>query len=160
MAGFSDYPEDGYRDVVTDVGDEWRAARDEAIAAGLPREHVAFDPGLGFKKSADQSTELCARLGELTRLGAAIVVGPSRKSFVAAKTARSGKTAPPDERLGGTIAAVLACVRNGAQVVRVHDVAAVVQALRMNDALASASSRAAARPGRAPVEAPRSDGAS
>lgn len=122
--GFSVYPDDGYVDVVSEVRAELRDARSRAAAAGLAPEHVWLDPGLGFKKNARQSFELLSRLAELGRDGAPLVVGPSRKSFLA-----SVDGAPPAERLGGTIAACLLAAERGAAVLRVHDVRAVRQAL-------------------------------
>jgi dihydropteroate synthase len=124
MPGFSVYPDDAYGDVVRDVTTEWRAARDRATAAGLRPEAVYFDPGLGFGKNARHSYQLLSRLRELTHEGVAVVVGPSRKSFIAA-----GDKAPPEERLGGTIAACVLAVQRGAAVLRVHDVLPVRQAL-------------------------------
>jgi dihydropteroate synthase len=124
MSGFSEYPDAGYRDVVGDVLAEWRSARDRAVAAGMPGEHVWLDPGLGFAKNARHSCELLARAAELSGEGVPVVLGPSRKSFLAAADG-----APPGERLGGTIAACLLAVERGASVLRVHDVFAVRQAL-------------------------------
>lgn len=124
QAGFSLYPDSGYGDVVADVRAEWRAARDRALAAGLAPEDVWFDPGLGFAKNARQSFELLARLSELTEEGAPVVVGASRKSFIA-----SLDGTPAGERLGGTIAAGLLAVERGAAVLRVHDVLPARQAL-------------------------------
>jgi len=122
--GFSAYPEDGYTDVVSEVRAELSAARDRAVERGVELENVWLDPGLGFKKSARQSFELLSRLPELERDGAPLVVGPSRKSFLAAVDG-----APPEGRLGGTVAACLLAAERGAAVLRVHDVAAVRQAL-------------------------------
>jgi dihydropteroate synthase len=130
MPGFSDYPDDAYQDVVTDVKREWSAARDRAMAAGLPRERIWFDPGIGFGKNARQSFELLRRLTELRDLGVPVVVGPSRKSFI-----RAVDDAGPEERLGGTIAACLWCAAQGADVLRVHDVQAVRQALAVTEML-------------------------
>ncbi len=124
MPGFSKYPDDAYADVVEDVLEEWSAARDRAVAAGLPRRDVLFDPGLGFAKNARHSYEILTRLAEFTRTGARVVVGPSRKSFIA-----TADPAPPDQRLGGTIAACLLAVQRGASMLRVHDVRDVRQAL-------------------------------
>ncbi|AUX26230.1 dihydropteroate synthase [Sorangium cellulosum] len=138
MAGFSVYPDDAYGDVVGDVAREWSSAAARAIEAGLPRGDLVLDPGLGFAKNARQSLELCARLGELCSLGFPVLVGPSRKSFLARAAAseaaergrRAGaELAPPGERLGGTVAAALACAARGAAAVRVHDVGPVRQAL-------------------------------
>jgi len=124
QAGFSKYPDDGYGDVVADVRAEWLAARDRAVAAGVPPENVWLDPGLGFAKNARQSFELLARLAELVADGAPVVVGASRKSFIASLDG-SG----PADRLGGSIAAGLLAVERGAAVLRVHDVLAQRQAL-------------------------------
>ncbi len=122
--GFSKYPDGGYGDIVADVRDEWRAARARALEAGLAPEDVWLDPGLGFAKNARQSFELLARLAELTLEGAPVVVGASRKSFIAALDGSA-----PTERLGGTIAAGLLAVERGAAVLRVHDVLPARQAL-------------------------------
>lgn len=136
MQGFSVYDDAAYGDVVSDVVREWTAAANQALTAGLSREDLLLDPGLGFTKNARHSIELCRRLGELCALGFPVLVGPSRKSFLARIAAREGAPpAPPSERIGGTIAAVLACVRRGATVVRVHDVAAIVQAMAIDTAI-------------------------
>ncbi len=135
MVGFSVYADEGYRDVVAEVGREWSEAAGRALAAGLPRESLVLDPGLGFAKNAKQSVAICARLGELCALGFPVLVGPSRKSFLARVALPEGPLAPPDERLGGTIAAVLACVAKGAAIARVHDVAAVAQAIAVDEAI-------------------------
>lgn len=124
MPGFSSYPDDAYGDVVADVLAEWRAARDRAMQQGLARESIWFDPGIGFAKNARHSFELIRGLGRFLDEGVPVVVGPSRKSFINAVDPAS-----PDARLGGTIAASLACVARGAAVVRVHDVLEVRQAL-------------------------------
>jgi dihydropteroate synthase len=122
--GFSQYPDAGYADVTHEVLAEWRSGRDRAVAAGLGAEDVWLDPGLGFAKNARQSFELLARLEELGEEGVPVVVGPSRKSFIAAVDG-----APAEARLGGTIAACLLAAERGARVLRVHDVSAVRQAL-------------------------------
>jgi dihydropteroate synthase len=124
MPGFSQWPDEGYGDVVAEVRSELEAARGRAMAQGVPREHVWIDPGFGFSKNARHSFELLRRLGELRGIGAILVVGPGRKSFIAAVD-----PSPPAERLGGTIAACLVAVERGAQVLRVHDVRDVRQAL-------------------------------
>ncbi len=124
MAGFSRYPDDAYGDVVGDVLTEWRRARDRAVGQGLGREEVWLDPGLGFGKNARHSFELLRGLDRLRGEGVPIVVGPSRKSFIAAVD-----DVPPGARLGGTIAAALLAVEHGASVLRVHDVHDVQQAL-------------------------------
>jgi dihydropteroate synthase len=137
MPGFSDWPDDDYSDVVEDVIAEWADARDRACAAGLDRDAVWCDPGLGFSKNARHSFDLLRGLGRFERLEAPIVVGPGRKSFIA-----SIDSSPPEQRLGGTVAACLVAADNGASVLRVHDVAVVRQALAVARALAPEARRA------------------
>lgn len=136
MQGFSAAADVAYGDVVADVTEELRGAAERAISAGLPREEVVLDPGFGFAKNARHSVALVARLDAIVALGFPVLVGPSRKSFLAHAAASEerdvgGPTelAPPARRLGGTIAAVLACVERGARIARVHDVAEARQAL-------------------------------
>ncbi|HVW28157.1 MAG TPA: dihydropteroate synthase [Polyangiaceae bacterium] len=124
MAGFSRWPEGDYGDVVEDVKAEWSAVRDRAIAQGVRPEYVFCDPGFGFSKSARHTLELLGRLRELGAMGALLVVGPGRKSFISAVDP-SG----PGDRLGGTIAASILAAQRGAHVLRVHDVREVRQAL-------------------------------
>jgi dihydropteroate synthase len=146
MRGFSAYDDDAYGDVVADVAREWKAAADQALAAGLSRDELLLDPGLGFAKNARQSLTLVARMDELVALGFPVLVGPSRKSFVARAAAQNdvGPIAPPSERLGGSLAAAIACVSRGAAVVRVHDVAATRQALAVVSAIEARRPLAAA----------------
>jgi dihydropteroate synthase len=126
MRGFSQYPDEGYEDVVRDVCTEWEAAAARAGSHGVPRESMAMDPGLGFAKNARQSTELLARIGEVVQaVGVPVAVGASRKSFLAVVD----QSSTPRERLGASIAAGLHAVRAGAAVLRVHDVRATRQAL-------------------------------
>lgn len=139
MGGFSSWPDDAYRDVAAEVRRELEAARDIALGAGVLRERVWFDPGLGFSKNARHCLELMAHLDELLATGAPLLVGTGRKSFIQAVDG-SG----PRDRLGGTIAASLWASRQGAHAVRVHDVAAVRQALLMEAALVAQSSRGGA----------------
>lgn len=124
MKGFSQYPSRAYTDVVADVAREWSAAAQAALQAGVQAQELWLDPGLGFNKNAQHSLELIRRLPELAALGYPLVLGPSRKSFVASQV-----QSEPTRRLGGTIAACLACVRHGARVLRVHDVLETRQAL-------------------------------
>jgi dihydropteroate synthase len=128
-----------YGDVVADVARELEAALARADAAGIPRERVILDPGLGFAKTAEQSVALLARIGELRALGRPLLVGPSRKSFI-------GKVsgAAVEDRLPGTLAAVAACVLAGVELLRVHDVAPARQAALVAAALRDAG---ASRPG-------------
>ncbi len=126
-----------YGDVVREVSEELEAAIARAEAAGVARERIVLDPGIGFAKTAEQSVEVLARIGELRALGRPILVGPSRKSFIGKLTGAS-----VGERVPGTLAAVAACVLAGVEILRVHDVAAARQA-----ALVAAAIRAAGRPG-------------
>lgn len=142
MAGFSEYPGAGYRDVAAEVIAEWRSARERATRAGLPEDRVLLDPGLGFAKNAAQSFELLRRLPELVATGARVVLGPGRKSFISAVDGSA-----PDDRLGGTIAACLLGADRGVSVLRVHDVAAVRQALDVVRAATLPGPGWAARPG-------------
>jgi len=139
MAGFSEWPDSAYGDVVADVRRDLESAREEAVARGVAPDRVWFDPGIGFSKNARQSVELLARVNELVALGAVVVVGASRKSFI-----RTLHDSPPEERLGGSIAAALWAARAGVQILRVHDVAAHRQALAIERALAGGDAPAGA----------------
>ncbi len=126
MAGFSAYPDQAYGDVVRDVTSEWQAAAARAIARGVRRDALVFDPGLGFSKNARHSAELLARTGDIVRVVLhPVLIGASRKSFLA----KLDKSAAPSERVGASIAAALHSVRAGASALRVHDVRATRQAL-------------------------------
>jgi len=103
-------------------------AVERAVAAGVPREKVIVDPGIGFGKNAEQNWDVMRRFAELRDLGQPILVGTSRKSFL-------GKLLdlPVDDRLEGTISTNVAAVLRGADIVRVHDVRAVARAVRAAD---------------------------
>jgi len=113
-----------YEDVVDEVKGFLAASLEAALAAGIAEERVWLDPGIGFGKSAEHNLELLRRLGELRELGRPLVVGTSRKSFIG-RLDGSGA----GERLGGTIASSVLAVAEGAEVLRVHDVAEMAQAL-------------------------------
>jgi dihydropteroate synthase len=119
-----------YGDVVAEVR-AFLAERLEAAAdAGIAEEDVWLDPGIGFGKTAAHNMELLRRLGELRELGRPLVIGTSRKSFIG-RVDGSG----PSERLGGTIASSVLAAAEGAEVLRVHDVAEVGQALAVTAAI-------------------------
>jgi dihydropteroate synthase len=104
-----------------------------AAEAGIAREAIVLDPGIGFGKTAEQSLTVIARLSELKTFGLPLLIGASRKRFI-------DKVSPasPDQRLGGSLAAHLLAVAGGAAIVRTHDVAATVQALRVAAAIRNA----------------------
>jgi dihydropteroate synthase len=126
--GFPDYG-DVVRDVVELLGE--RAA--EARARGVDDEQLVLDPGIDLAKTPAESVEVIRRLPELARLGRPLLLAVSRKDFVGALTER-----PPSARLAGTLAAVGAAADGGAAILRVHDVAAAADFLRVQDALRSA----------------------
>lgn len=119
-----------YDDVVDDVKAFLMERLEVAVAAGVDEERVWLDPGIGFGKALEHNLELLRRLGELRELGRPLVVGASRKSFI-------GKIdgSPVGERLGGTIAASVLAAAEGADVLRVHDVAEMAQALKLTTAV-------------------------
>ena len=119
-----------YKDVVADVMAILRESLRRAEAAGIPREWVIVDPGIGFAKRPEHSLELLRRLGELRALGCPVLVGTSRKSSIGAVLGL-----PVEERLEGTAATVAIAIANGADIVRVHDVKAMVRVARMSDAI-------------------------
>jgi dihydropteroate synthase len=132
--GFEDRHRDpSYGDVASEVVAELAEALARAEKAGVAREQLIVDPGLGFAKAAFHSLEALARLGSLASLDRPVLVGPSRKSFIGRLLDR-----PVDERLMGTAAAVAASVLLGAHVVRVHDVAEMADVVRVCDAIAAA----------------------
>jgi dihydropteroate synthase len=119
-----------YDDVVDDVRAFLAERLEFAIAAGVAEERIWLDPGIGFGKTLNHNLELLRRLDELRALGRPLVVGTSRKSFI-------GKIdgSEADERIGGTIASSVLAAAEGADVLRVHDVAEVAQALAMTTAI-------------------------
>jgi dihydropteroate synthase len=120
-----------YQDVVTEVRDELEARVAAAQAAGVPRSRLMVDPGFGFAKQPAQTMEMIAGLPALAAIGCPVVSGPSRKSFL--KVAIGER--PPEARVWGTAAAVAASIWLGAHIVRVHDVAAMVDVARVTDAI-------------------------
>jgi len=119
-----------YDDVVAEVKSFLSERLQAAAAAGVAEERVWLDPGIGFGKTAAHNMELLRRLGELRELGRPLVVGTSRKSFIGRV---DGSAA--GERLGGTIASSVLAAAEGAEVLRVHDVAEMRQALAVAAAI-------------------------
>jgi dihydropteroate synthase len=122
-----------YADVAREVREHLAARLEAARAAGVSAERIVLDPGIGFGKTVRHNYELLARLDELEPLGRPLLVGVSRKSFL-------GKTLdlPVDQRIEGGLAASAVAVFLGARIVRTHDVAATVRAVRIADALREA----------------------
>jgi dihydropteroate synthase len=118
------------QDLLAEIKQRLREAVARAVAAGLPRERVIVDPGLGFGKTPVHDLVVLRRLAELRELGQPVLVGPSRKSYL-------GRIfgLPEGERLFGTAASVAAAVLRGADVVRVHDVREIAQVVRVAEAL-------------------------
>lgn len=116
-----------YSDVVLDVFDWLSARRDAAIAAGIARERILLDPGIGFGKSLADNLALMNALPLFHALGQPLLVGASRKRMIGALSAE----APAQQRLAGSLALALKALDAGVQILRVHDVAETVQALRV-----------------------------
>ena len=122
-----------YADVVRDVYDFLAGRIEACVAAGIARERIAVDPGIGFGKTVAHNLELIRRLAVFHRLGRPLVLGVSRKSFIEKVV---GYPTPPKARLPGSLAAALAGVVAGVQILRVHDVAETRQALAVWQAIA------------------------
>jgi dihydropteroate synthase len=120
-------------DIMADIAEFFTRSLAIAAEAGIAREAIVLDPGIGFGKTAEQSLTVIARLSELKAFGLPLLIGASRKRFI-------DKVSPasPDQRLGGSLAAHLLAVAGGAAIVRTHDVAATVQALRVAAAIRNA----------------------
>ncbi len=115
-------------DLIDEIKRFLRASIDRAVEAGVPRERVLIDPGIGFGKTADQNWVVMRRMEELRELGQPILIGTSRKSFI-------GKALdlPVNDRMEGTAATVTAAILRGADVVRVHDVREMTRVVQIAD---------------------------
>lgn len=120
-------------DIMSDVKDFFDRSLEIAERGGVRRDRIVLDPGVGFGKTPEQSVTVIARLGEFRSFGLPLLIGLSRKGFIDAIS-----PAPPDRRLGGSIAGNVLAAIGGADIVRVHDVAETVQAMRVTDAIRSA----------------------
>lgn len=120
----------GYKDVVAEVAAFLKERAESAVAAGVSRNCIVVDPGLGFGKTPEHNAEILRRLGGIVRLGYPVLVGPSRKWFVGAFGGGD-----VDGRLEGSIAAAVLAALNGADLVRVHDVESTAKAIRIADAV-------------------------
>jgi dihydropteroate synthase len=126
------------RDVMKDVMQGLRGSITKAQEGGLAKSQIIVDPGIGFGKSFEQNYELLRKLPELSKLGFPLLVGTSRKGFLGATLARDGKSAPVEDRLWATAATVTASILGGAHIVRVHDMAEMVQVARVADCVLDA----------------------
>jgi dihydropteroate synthase len=117
-------------DIIEDVAAFFARSLDIADRAGIARERIVLDPGIGFGKTPEQSITCIARLDAFRSFGLPLLVGASRKRFI-----QTVVPSEPTERLGGSLAAHLLAVENGASIVRVHDVAPTVQALAVAAAI-------------------------
>jgi dihydropteroate synthase len=123
-------------DIMAEVDAFFARSLEIAERAGIARDKILLDPGIGFGKTPEQSIACIARLAEFKRFGLPLLVGASRKRFI-----NSVAPSSPDERLGGSIASHLEAVANGASIVRAHDVAETVQALRVAAAIGRAKEK-------------------
>jgi dihydropteroate synthase len=117
-------------DIMQDIAAFFRRSLDIAAKAGISTSDILLDPGIGFGKTPEQSMTALARLDELLAFNLPLLVGASRKRFIDSITPSA-----PDQRLGGSIAAHMIAVNNGARIIRTHDVAETVQALRVAAAI-------------------------
>jgi dihydropteroate synthase len=113
-------------DIMRDIAAFFARSLEIAAAAGIAKERIVLDPGIGFGKTPQQSMTALARLGELRGFGLPLLVGASRKKFIDSVVASK-----PDQRLGGSIAAHVLAAKAGARIIRAHDVSETVQALRV-----------------------------
>ena len=119
-----------YKDVVSEVMEFLRRRVDEAVAAGIPRSRLLIDPGFGFGKTVEHNLVLLRRLSDLRSLGLPLLVGLSRKSLIGALLGT-----PPADRLADSVALALMALREGASMVRVHDIRPTCDALRLFEAV-------------------------
>jgi dihydropteroate synthase len=117
-------------DIMQDIAAFFARSIEIATKAGISRENIVLDPGIGFGKTPEQSMIALARLRELDAFGLPLLVGASRKRFISSVT-----PSEPHQRLGGSIAAHLIAAEGGARIIRTHDVAETVQALRVAAAI-------------------------
>jgi dihydropteroate synthase len=132
-----------FHDVVAEVRQELAEAMARAKAGGVAAGQIVLDPGVGFGKTAEQNLRLIGRLDALLSLGRPLLVGASRKSFLARVVEDDGRSAPsPRDRLAGSLAAAAWAADHGAAILRVHDVAETVQFLAVRRQLAAATREA------------------
>ncbi|MBM7635121.1 dihydropteroate synthase [Geomicrobium sediminis] len=119
-----------YHDFLQDVVDDLLESVDVSIQAGVPKERIILDPGIGFAKSHEQNLKLMRRLDVITSLGFPVLLGTSRKSLIA-----NTLQTPPNDRLEGTSATISLGIERGCHIVRVHDVKEMSRTSKMMDAM-------------------------
>jgi dihydropteroate synthase len=119
-----------YQDLVAEICQDLRHSVEILVRAGVPEERIILDPGIGFGKTPTQNLEVLRRLGEIKALGFPLLLGTSRKSFIGLALGL-----PPEERVEGTAATVALGIREGADLVRVHDLPAMARVARMADVI-------------------------
>ena len=119
-----------YKDILKEIIQELKPSVEKCLEMGIKKNRIIIDPGLGFAKSVDQSIEILRNLNQLSSLDCPILVGPSRKSFIGQITGK-----PVEDRVMGTAAAVSLAIAGGADIVRVHDVAAMMDVVVVSDAI-------------------------
>ena len=117
-------------DIMKDIAEFFARSLEIATKAGIAPDQIVLDPGIGFGKTQEQSMMVLARLREFRTFNLPLLIGASRKRFIDTVT-----PSPPQQRLGGSIAAHLIAVQGGAQIIRTHDVAETIQALRVAAAI-------------------------
>ncbi len=124
-----------YDDVVTEISQFLQKRYIHCLDVGIKSDRLLVDPGIGFGKTASQNLELLKNLSAITKIGAPVLVGVSRKSFIPLFASNTLNTSIPKNRLGGSLAAALFAIEQGASVIRVHDVLESAQALQVLQSL-------------------------
>jgi dihydropteroate synthase len=119
-----------YGNLIQEIKGKLRDIVENAVRNGIKKENIIIDPGIGFGKTAEHNLQILNRLSEFKELGLPVLIGPSRKSFIGKITG-----AEAGDRIFGTLASVAIAIRNGADIVRVHDVKEVKQVVAMADAI-------------------------
>jgi len=125
-----------YGNLIQEIKNRLKAIAGKAMAVGVRKENIIIDPGIGFGKTLEHNLEILNRLSEFKELGFPILIGPSRKSFIGKITG-----AEPAERIFGTAAAVAIAIRNGADIIRVHDAKEMKQVVAVAEAISRSGER-------------------
>jgi len=125
-----------YGNLMQEIKNRLKAIAGKAMAGGIKKENIIIDPGIGFGKTLEHNLEILNRLSEFRELELPILIGPSRKSFIGKITG-----AEPAERIFGTAASVAIAIRNGVDIVRVHDAKEMKQVVAVADAISRSGER-------------------